>query len=116
MSSALPGSCRRTFARFLDQIRHPELGADAVAVLLGISEPESGAASDHLEAGELPERGDQVLRDPIGEILLTRLAALVRKRQYSDGGRTRSIGFDSSIRSNAKYPSATSRTAVAIAP
>ena len=39
------------------------------------------------ESRELRERGDQILRDPVGEVLLTCLPALVRERQHGDGGR-----------------------------
>ena len=73
-------------------MRHPELLTDAAAVLLGISELERGTPPDNFESRELPERGDQILRDPIREVLLVRLTAFVREWQHGDGGGARSNG------------------------
>jgi hypothetical protein len=45
---------------------------------LGSVTPEG--APDLFKTGKLPERGDQVLRDPVGEVLLARLAAFASGR------------------------------------
>ena len=113
MSSALTRIMSPDFAHApLQEVRHPELRPDAAAVLLGVSELKRRAAPDHLQSRELRERGDQILRDPVGEVLLARLPAFVRERQHRDGGRARNEpGFAPLSRSIPRYPSASSTAA-----
>ena len=72
------------------EVRHSELRPDTATVLLGVAELEGRAAPDDPQSRELPERRDQILRDPVGEVALICIAALVRKRQHGDGGSPRS--------------------------
>ena len=67
-------------------MRHPELRTDAAAILLRVPKLERRGAADHLQPRKLRERGDQILRDPVGEVLLACLPALIRQRQHRDGG------------------------------
>ena len=47
---------------------------------------ERGVARDHEEPAQLGQRGDDVLADAVGEILLLRIAAHVGEGQHGDGG------------------------------
>src|SRR5690242_5779852 len=68
-------------------MRNTQLRPDAAAILFRVPELERRTPPDYFQSWELPERGDQVLRYPVGEVLLTRLPALIRQRQHRDGGR-----------------------------
>src|SRR6516165_3479345 len=65
-------------------MRHPELCTDAATILVGIAELEGGDAADDLEPRELRERRDQVLRDPLREVLLLLITAQVHEWQDRD--------------------------------
>ena len=71
----------------LDHVAGPELPPDARRVgglpLVG----EGRAAADHAQVREAAQRRDQVLGDPVAEVLLPRVAALVGERQDGDDGR-----------------------------
>jgi hypothetical protein len=69
----------------LDQVCNPEFGTDVTAIIFAIPELKRGSAADDLEARKLRKPGDQIFRQPIGEVLLLRIAALVGQRQYRNG-------------------------------
>ena len=72
----------------LDHVAGPELPPDPRRIgglpLVG----EGRAAADHAQVREAAERRDQVLGDPVAEVLLPRVAALVGERQDGDDGRS----------------------------
>jgi len=60
---------------------------------------EGRAAADHAQAREAAERRDQVLGDPVAEVVLPRVAALVGERQDGDDGRGgREVGRGRALR------------------
>ena len=64
---------------------------------------EGRAAADHAQAREAAERRDQVLGEPVAEVVLPRVAALVGERQDGDDGRgrRRGVGHRRALRTDA---------------
>ena len=93
----------------LEDVAHAEALTDLAEVDVLALEGEGGIAGDHEKPRKLRERGDDVLRDAVGEIFLLRVAAHVVERQHGDRGRRasgeRGAGFstpDGSLASPAR--------------
>ena len=69
----------------LDHIADAELLGDLFHVDGLALVDERRVARDHEEPAQLRQRGDDVLADAVGEILLLRIAAHVGERQHGDG-------------------------------
>ena len=69
-----------------EHVAHAELVGDLLQVNGLALVDERGVARDHEEPAQLRQRGDDVLADAVGEILLLRIAAHVGEGQHRDGG------------------------------
>ncbi len=85
----------------LEDVAHAEAFADLGNVDVLALEGERRIAGDHEELRELRQRGDDVFRDAVGEILLLGVAAHVGERQNGDrrlvgqGGRAADVSRES---------------------
>ena len=88
----------------LDHVADPKLPPDPRRIgglpLVG----EGRAAADHAQVREAAQRRDQVLGDPVAEVLLPRVAALVGERQDGDDGRAAAKGSATVARSSRCSP------------
>ena len=70
----------------LEDVRHAERVRDPADVLVLAFERKRRRARNHLEAGHLRERVDDLVREAVAEILVVRIPAHVGERQHGDGG------------------------------
>src|SRR5439155_1491438 len=77
-----------TDASFEDR-RHAELLRDRGNPLARLLVLHSRRAADHLQRRYLGQRGDDVVSDPVAEVLILRVVAHVLERQHGDRPRTR---------------------------
>ena len=73
----------------LDHVAHPELATHLRDAHRAALVDEGRVARDDRQAGDPREAGDQVLGQPIGEVLLLRIGAQVVQRQNRDRGPAR---------------------------
>src|SRR3954466_16255269 len=69
-----------------DDVAHAEIARDLVDVNRAAFVDKRRVAGDDEEPAQLRERGDDVLADPVGEILLGTIAAHVDEGQHGDTG------------------------------
>src|SRR4029077_9589401 len=69
----------------LDHVAHPQLATHLGDAYRTALVDEGRVARDHQQAGDLREVGDQVLGQPVGEILLLWVGAEIVQRQNRDG-------------------------------
>jgi hypothetical protein len=69
----------------LEHVNHAEAGPHLTHIGQSALEMKAGGARSHLQPLHLGEVGDQLLRDPIAEILLISLRAEVDEGQHGDG-------------------------------
>src|SRR5262245_2066670 len=68
----------------LEYVANPKLLADLPQVDRRVPVAEARVASDHEEFGEAGELGDDVLRDPVAEIVVLASTAQIDERKNSD--------------------------------
>ncbi len=68
----------------LEHVAHAELAADLLHVDGPALVGEARVAGDHEQPADARQRGDDVLDDAVGEVLLLRVAAHVLERQHGD--------------------------------
>ena len=71
----------------LQEGRRRQQGADFPQALLALLEHHHRGARNDLERPDLRQLGDDVLGDPVREVLVLRLGAEVQERQHGDGPR-----------------------------
>ena len=71
---------------------HVELGADFAQVLAGVAVFVNRSPGNDAERPDVGQAAQQVVVDAVGEILVVRIAAAARKRQYSDGIHHSAVG------------------------
>ena len=69
----------------LEHRRDLQPGRDLPQALLPFLQRHTRGARDHLEGADLRQLGDDVLRDPVGEVRVLRVRAQVGERQHRDG-------------------------------
>ena len=67
-----------------EQRRDIQAGSDLAQALLPLLERHHRSARDHGEGADLRQLRDDVLGDPVGEVLVRRVRAQVRERQHRD--------------------------------
>ena len=75
----------------LEHVAHAELPRDLAHIRSLALVDEAGVAGDDEQPAQARERGDDVLGDPVGEVLLLRLAAHVGEGQDGDRGPVRAL-------------------------
>ncbi len=70
----------------LQHVIHPQLPPDLAHVQRLALVGEGGSAGDHDQSPQAGKAGDDVLRQPIAEVFLLRIAAQVDEGQHGDGG------------------------------
>ena len=70
----------------LQDVAHAQLPAHLSGIERLALVREDGVARDHEQPGELGEAGDEVLGDPVAEVLLPGVAAHVLEGEHGDGG------------------------------
>ena len=68
----------------LEHVRHAERAGNPADVLVLPFERERRRARDHLEAGHLRERVDDLFRETVAEILVVGIPAHVGEREHGD--------------------------------
>src|SRR3989442_1083750 len=71
-----------------EECRGLESRPDLFQALLPLLERHHRRARDHLEGADLRQMGDDVFRDPVGEVLVLRVRAEIEERQDRDGRRS----------------------------